>query len=1199
MKTFKKSGSILCLVLAICFIISVSAFAASSITGYEEDANWSNTNANAPTDYAYSIAVVGDTQSLVVKDLTNGTNYISNIYSWIADNVDEKNIQYVLGVGDITEYHENFNDDFAQNPTWTYADEWDHAKAAITLLDGKVPYSLCRGGGHDTVKNFNDYFANHDYYTENLDGTYAAGDVTSSYSFFEVGGVEYLLFALDWNPSDSILSWAEGIIAQNPTRRVIITTHAYLANDGTLIGSQDSHTSVPADNNGVDIWEKLVSKYDNIQLVISGHCQSQNIVYRQDAREDNSVVTSLLVDPQTFDSQNNGETGMVCMLYFSEDGNNMTVEWYSTVRDQYYKAQNQFTLRLNELPSEDGSVATKYGVIPAKYTDPDSYPFICFVDGEFYDLGAYDLFSYGSGTMERALRKIAEDKEVVIIARKSVDVIDGGNGYLCTNYINAKVTIDLCGYTVNANTVTPANLFASNATQTFGTDFVIKNGTLVLGKGLLSVSTGGGDKVQNFTFENLDIVSYYKELIIFNQYKTAGDVNIDFINCDVVSAQDSTNPLGNVFRAGNSGDTTPMINATTTVTGGSVTLTSFAQSKLVQEYNGSTVRFLPSESGDMTKFIIPSGTEVTDTAYKDENGSSLYLCKNASNDSSDEYVMASLVTEYGTIPYTYSSLVDYPFIAFVGNEVIGSANAFIDESGCLERALRNKNNGDGATLILRRDFALPKIGFLYTNYQKGLFTVDLMGHTVTATEAENLFTSNGTQTFDTELYVKNGTLILSKALLSVSTHANAPGKTQTFTFENLNVSAPWVHLAFHNNSNSAGNVNINYINCNITSDNLASGIFQAGKSSTDTNILTNITVKGGTLKLNEYNQEKAVLEYNGGSVTFLPNENGEYLTVYAKNVTDNALDKEYKTDGASKTLVKFKTEDGYGVYYLRVADKLVVPKASLTMHTNFVYNVYVPYKSFITSITLGDITYTDLGALATKTLSDGNTYYHITKEIGVIEAAESFTLIVNSDVQKQRWTLGVISYSQSLVDGNYTEVEKALAKDILTYVLAAYAFADKEEYSEVKKEIDGIIGKDYAVNPDTSAEAKQSSNGISGAGLVLGDAPAFYFYPELDGNGDPKYSLDAYSFAIGGAKVTTEISEIDGEDVILVYTYAYAITDTVTYTVDGTDIIGEYNLAAYLDYAESAENANLVSLVMALWQYSDAAKAYRAQFVSD
>ncbi|MBR3680706.1 MAG: hypothetical protein IKL79_01725 [Clostridia bacterium] len=1177
-----RSLSLLLVVSLLVTAFAVVAGASTSSTGYAETADWLNTNPAAPTDYAYSLAIVGDTQSIVKKDLTNGTNYMASIYSWLADNADEKNIQYVLGVGDITEYTENFDSSF--DGSWEYADEWTHAKAAITLLDNKIPYSLCRGGGHDTVAKFNEYFGSHEYFTGNVDGTYAAGNYTSAYYTFEVGTVGYLILTLDWNPSDAILAWAEDIVKANPDRRIILTTHAYLDADGTLHGSSDSHTSVPETNNGVDIYEKLVSRYDNIQLVLSGHNPSANLVYRQDARESGSVVTSLLVDPQTFDSQNNAETGMVCMLYFSEDGEQMTAEWYSTVRDQYYRRSNQFSLNLAEMPDEEGNILTKYGTIPAKYADADTYPFLAFQGGEFLDLGdvTYDFFIDATGCMGRKLRNYTTGGEITVVARKSFKV--SSEGYAYTNYWSLPVTLDLCGYTVDASEA--SKLFAVNATKEFNTSLTVKNGTIKnLKNALITISTGGDEKTQGFRFEDLNIISNYKELVIFNKYSKKGDIFLDFVNCDITFLETSSF-AGNVFRAGNSGDTNGLMHTVCTVMGGSVTLpTSDNFDKFVQEYNGSTVTFLPDDKGNMTKVIIPIGTTVSATAYRGENGD-LYLVKSNAGDTTAEYVIASLETPYGTIPYDLSSLVEYPFIAFVGNEIIGSANAFIDESGCLERALRNKNTGGGATIILRRDFILPKQGFLYTNYQKGVFTVDLMGYTVTNPFEENLFSSNGTQTHESTTIVKNGTLKLTKGLWSVSTHSSAPGKIQNITFENLDITVGWSHLAFHNNASYEGKVNINYVNCNIASDNLVSGIFQAGKSATNMNIKTHVTVTGGSLKIPTFNQETFTVEHHG-SVAFLPDEDGEYIRIYAKTVKNNALDNAYTTDNGDKTLVKFGTDGGYGVYLLRVADKLVAPKASLTMHSSFVYNIYVPVKDFITAITLDGVPY-DTGALVIKVI-DNVEYWHIEKQIGVNEAGGELTLVIESDVQKQQWSLGVIAYASALINGSsYNETEKALARDILAYVSAAYVYESNEDTSSVKAQIDAIIGEDYAVNPDTSDEVKESTDGILAAGLVLGSRPAFYVIPE--------YEAEKYSFSMNGASVVTEIAEVDGKTAILIYTYAYAITETITYTVDGTETAGEYNLAAYLAFAKGeGSNENLVALVKALWKYSDSAKTYRAE----
>jgi hypothetical protein len=62
--------------------------------------------------------------------------------------------------------------------------------------------------------------------------------------------------------------------------------------------------------------------------------------------ENGNIVTQFLVDPQGVDAAL-GATGMVAMLYFSEDGKTLTVEQYSTVKDMYYMSTSQFTLPLD------------------------------------------------------------------------------------------------------------------------------------------------------------------------------------------------------------------------------------------------------------------------------------------------------------------------------------------------------------------------------------------------------------------------------------------------------------------------------------------------------------------------------------------------------------------------------------------------------------------------------------------------------------------------------------------------------------------------------------------------------------------------------------------------------------------------------------------------------------------------------------
>ena len=99
-------------------------------------------------------------------------------------------------------------------------------------------------------------------------------------------------------------------------------------------------------NNGDHMWDELIKKHENIVLVLSGHDPYDNVVTTQTVGDNGNVVTQMLIDPQNMDV-NAGPAGMVAMLYFSEDGKTVQLEYYSTARNQYWKACNQYTITLD------------------------------------------------------------------------------------------------------------------------------------------------------------------------------------------------------------------------------------------------------------------------------------------------------------------------------------------------------------------------------------------------------------------------------------------------------------------------------------------------------------------------------------------------------------------------------------------------------------------------------------------------------------------------------------------------------------------------------------------------------------------------------------------------------------------------------------------------------------------------------------
>jgi hypothetical protein len=280
-----------------------------------------------PTDHAFAFAVVGDTQ--VIND--KHPDKFQGIYDWILDNVEEQKIEFVFGLGDITERS-------------TQA-EWDRAKEALHSMDGIVPYSIVRGN-HDQTAGFKKTFPLIDYedvILESFDET-----MLNTCQELIVGEIKYLIFTLDYGASDAVLNWVGELCDAYDDHYAILTTHCYLFRDGTTLDQGDvcPPATTGGFNNGDHMWDKLVKKHENILMVISGHDPCDQIILAQDEGANGNIVSQLLVDPQGADAQLGG-LGMVAMLYFSEDGRDVTVRYYSTIKEKFYMGANQFNFTLD------------------------------------------------------------------------------------------------------------------------------------------------------------------------------------------------------------------------------------------------------------------------------------------------------------------------------------------------------------------------------------------------------------------------------------------------------------------------------------------------------------------------------------------------------------------------------------------------------------------------------------------------------------------------------------------------------------------------------------------------------------------------------------------------------------------------------------------------------------------------------------
>jgi hypothetical protein len=275
---------------------------------------------------------------------------------WIVDHAAERSIAFVMSEGDVT------NDNTPK--------QWANAKAAFSLLDGKVPYALQLG--------------NHDYKPKSLSkratlankyfppelvrkspaygGVYEKGKLDNAYYLFSAGGRDWVALSLEFAPRDGAVEWANKVLDTYPDRSAIICTHAYLYSNGARFDYHKGSTTPKMVegvgkglNDGEELWQKLVSKHANVLFVFCGHVSRGGVARLSSKGDAGNTVHQILSDYQRGP---NGGDGYLRLVEFLPDGKTVQIKTYSTTRDDY-KADdaNQFTLEIAAVAKRSEPVA--------------------------------------------------------------------------------------------------------------------------------------------------------------------------------------------------------------------------------------------------------------------------------------------------------------------------------------------------------------------------------------------------------------------------------------------------------------------------------------------------------------------------------------------------------------------------------------------------------------------------------------------------------------------------------------------------------------------------------------------------------------------------------------------------------------------------------------------------------------------------
>jgi len=318
----------------------------------------------APSPNAvWSMVVMPDTQnySKSSRDLP----IFSQITNWIKDNKEEYKIQVVLQEGDIV------NQNSQVTPTsgdQTADQQWANARAAMSILNGQVPYIMAAGNhdlGTTSAQNrntqFNEYFKASDNPLVDpaqggiLKGYQVPGELHNAY--FELhapDGRDLLIFSLEFWPRQATVEWANQIAAlpEYENHTAVLLTHSYLNPNNTRSDATPEGYPVGTDgNDGEELWNELIKLNPNFEMTLNGHVGGDGVGYLKSTGVGGNVVHQMVFNSQF---ETNGGNGWIRILEFLDDGKTVHVRTYSPFLDLYRTdAANDFTFTLSSPPEPD------------------------------------------------------------------------------------------------------------------------------------------------------------------------------------------------------------------------------------------------------------------------------------------------------------------------------------------------------------------------------------------------------------------------------------------------------------------------------------------------------------------------------------------------------------------------------------------------------------------------------------------------------------------------------------------------------------------------------------------------------------------------------------------------------------------------------------------------------------------------------
>ena len=851
------------------------------------------------------------------------------------------------------------------------------------------------------------------------------------------------------------------------------------------------------------------------------------------------------------------------------------------------------------------------GFIPAYYSDVELYPFVFFRNGEVKDARTTITGYSGYGGSGVYLRKSLEMPAALNPAG-----------------INGTFTIDLGGNTITRGAKYILDIVADENNM-YDSKVIIKNGTLNSKKG--TAIAFNQDKI---TTKNKNITLEFDN-VTFKYDSTTADGNASgtFLNCWGNNDTNTGAPLGGDGYGINASVTyTDCTFDFTTAPSGATMFQflgndrnkSFNEIDVIATFNGGTIITSNANAGwklynaDVSEAKnSPDGSDTGNAVYfnNGSDGKPMKLDVVNENANAQPASTCNLVGTNGTFYFLEDSYAKIDNVKHY-YYYLGTALTYevLDSNGnslgkhtswayAVYAAANATKNGGTATIKLLDNGKVATNGSFATS--SGTVYVDLNGYTLSKVSDPYIVNS----------YYMNTTAVECKVIFKNGTLKKAASANANFGLFCIN------YANGANQNTEVATLNLEFNNVDFVSErndnNFIFSLFENGKGTatakgTYTMAVFNdcsFSYRGTIFNLTGNNGTKSVIDLviNGGE--FLPQAGAENKAFFTKDELDSFTfarleDGRYTTITLPKSAaapeteyngLKFKlaseteTTKTYVLAPAAVSNVDFTPKASITLDSNLIFNIYLPAIDELVGAALNG------SAVALGEAKDG--YYLVTVELPSDEAAKEIKLVatlnINGTSVNGSFTFSVVKYAEKLLSMEVTDIEKILVKDMLCYINSAYEYFGGEGVDE----IEALLGGYTSSGSITSAEAKKTIPGLSGATFVLDAKPAVRFY-FADG-----YSYSDFTFKVGNRTLTEK--DIVGEpnaDYVEFSLYAYEMTEDFTYTVDGES--GVYNLASYYDYVisedfvtdypELAEKQDgLAELVKSFYDYCLSAKAYK------